>query len=155
VKLQDLPSIYFQDALTLLCGDLLGSGVSRQTYVYAADKNYVVKMQHSTADFQNQTEWKLWHDLKGVEGRGLDKWLAPCIRISDMGTWMIQKRTTPVTLDYLKKKYNRIPEMFTDLKADNWGLLDGKLVCHDYGRLVYHVKPILVKAKWWDHTVTK
>lgn len=135
--------------MTLLCGARLGSGVGRTAYVYAPDPKYVVKVQTNTDDFQNQWEWRLWHRIKH-DAPELAKWLAPVVRISDVGNWMIQRRTAPVPLDYLKKNHPQLPEFFTDTKAGNWGLMDGRLVCHDFGRTVVGVSVKMTKAKWWD-----
>lgn len=149
MKLIDLSLPYLHDALTILCGDLIGSGYARTTYIYKPDPRYVIKVQSSREDFQNQTEWKLYTDLK-ADRCPLCEWLAPVTQISDFGVWMVQRRTEPVGLQYLRKHHKQIPEMFADTKAANWGLMDGRLVCHDYGRLLYHVKGKLVKANWWS-----
>lgn len=94
-------------------------------FEYALNPDWVVKVSESSRDFQNVMEWETW---RYAVGRPAEKWLAPCHHISFSGSILIQSRTTP-----LKKLPKRLPDFFTDLKAENFGLLDGRVVAHDYG----------------------
>jgi hypothetical protein len=147
MKLQDMSNLQWQDLVTLVCGQYLGSGSSRQVYVFAPNPTYVIKLQVDTGTFQNQREWKVWQDFRYSDGQ---KWLAPIDYISDMGAWMLQKRTQPVTLAQLQRRLPRVPKYLTDLKVGNWGTYNGKIVCHDYGTAIHEVHAGTKVAKWWE-----
>lgn len=156
--LYDIPDPLKDDAMTLVCGKLLGSGVSRQTYVYAPnEKNTVIKLEVSDGWHQNALEWHVWNAVKRLEGKHkeLRNYFAPCIRISDLGRWLLMARTYPVTIRELRKELPKVPDVLTDLKVGNWGrLTNGRIVCHDYGTCLaiehglynYRLRP----AKWWE-----
>jgi len=152
-RLYDLPDSLKDDALTLL-----GSGVSRQTYVYTPnEKTTVIKLEVSEGWHQNTKEWHVWNAVKRLEGKykDLKDWFAPCVRISDLGRWLLMGRTYPVSLHELRKELPKVPDVLTDLKVGNWGRLpSGRIVCHDYGTCLaiehglynYRLRP----AKWWE-----
>lgn len=157
-KLYDLPISLKDDALTLICGTLLGSGASRQVYEYEPNKkDTVIKVEVGQGWHQNTKEWHVWQSLDRASdkrGEELKRWFAPVIRISDLGVWLLMARTTPVTLNELKKEVKKVPDVITDLKVGNFGRLpDGRIVCHDYGTCLaiehglynYRLRP----AKWW------
>jgi hypothetical protein len=48
-----------------------------------------------------------------------------------------------------------VPSMFTDLKVQNWGMLNGRLVCHDYGLTCTSLPRSMRAAKWWDNGGTE
>jgi hypothetical protein len=147
VRLYDIPTTLKDDAMTLVCGELLGTGAARQVYVCAFDPTWVVKLDTSRGKFQNVREWAVWQNFK--ESAADKKWLAPVGCISDSGHWLMQRRTTPVSLIELRRLAPRVPKYFTDLKSANWGLLDGVVVCHDYGMSLHEVASGTKKAEWW------
>jgi hypothetical protein len=59
------------------------------------------------------------------------------------------RRTTTIPYGQYPKE---IPALFTDVKKSNWGMLDGKPVCHDYAFFpIYFVvkgKSKFKKPKW-------
>lgn len=128
--LRGLPQSSTEDLLLLLCEQKLGEGVGRQAFVYRLDDSMVIKYAHGSG-FQNVIEYEIWQLVK--DDKQLAKWFAPVVMISGLGNWLLQKRTHPVTAAELPK---RVPTIFTDLKADNWGRLDGRFVCHDYGSVL-------------------
>ncbi len=76
--------------------------------------------------------------------------------LSGNGAILMQERTSPVPHDM--KLPRRIPALLGDLKRDNFGLLKGRVVAHDYGTsqiTMAGMKSIrasaakLVKAEWW------
>lgn len=138
------PTTLAQDLAHTFLGNVLGSGVAREVYECAHDPQFVVKMENVAQSFQNVAEWYVWFDIKDTKWK---KWFAPCQRISPCGTVLIQEKTEPI--DVLPKK---VPSFFTDLKRDNWGLLDGQPVCHDYGtmKLINIIVPKMIKATWRD-----
>lgn len=151
MRLAECSSLQWQDALTLLCDGLIGEGISRQVYACKLNADYVVKMTIDCERFQNQREWAVWNAVRDV--RRIHSWFAPCTAISEAGLWMTQRRTQPVDLQWLRKKHPRVPELFTDFKVGNWGLLEGRLVCHDYGTALTTECGLTTKTKkadWWE-----
>lgn len=120
-----LPPSVQSEMEDLFLGKKIGEGIGRKVYEYALNPEWVVKITESSRDFQNVMEWETW---RYAVGRRAEKWLAPCHHISFSGSVLIQSRTTP-----LKKLPARLPDFFTDLKAENFGMLDGRVVAHDYG----------------------
>jgi len=141
------------DGIRFMCGEQLGKGISREVFIYMRNQEYVVKIEVEARDiFQNVQEYMFWEDAKGC--KDISRWLAPCIRISPHGNFMLQERTSPLTMKELNKKCPKIPIFLSDTKIGNWGRLpNGKIVCHDYGT---HLavqsmrRSPLKKADWWD-----
>jgi hypothetical protein len=115
-------------ALCVLVGEKLGSGVFRDVYEINGRPDVVLKLEDRGGEFCNVMEWKLWTDAQGTEA---EKWLAPCTELSGLGgRALVMRRTQPMTEEVWAAL--EVPAFFNDLKADNWGLLDGRPVCHDY-----------------------
>lgn len=123
--MKDWGDVVLHDFVELFCGEKLGEGVGREVYVYALDETKVIKVETTAHSFQNITEWQVWQEVQHTQ---YAKWFAPCHWISPCGIVLIQSRTQPV-----KKPPEKIPNFFTDLKAENYGRLKGRFVCHDYG----------------------
>ncbi|MDF0750302.1 hypothetical protein NLU14_08670 [Marinobacter sp. 71-i] len=125
------PNAIAYDLFQLLTdrGELLGNGVSRHVYPYGLDSRMVIKFEQEE-NFQNTAEWNVWNHVKYMD---IAKWFAPVEFISPCGRILIQRRTQPFKTDTQLPK--SVPAFFTDTKVDNWGMLKGKAVCHDYG---YH-----------------
>jgi hypothetical protein len=121
-------SVVTSDFFRLMVGDRLGSGIGREVFVMTDDKAKVIKFEAGSHSFQNVMEWETWERLDGTPQA---KWLAPCIRISACGTILVMARTEPLPLGFKLPK--QVPAFLGDFKRDNYGLLNGKLVCHDYG----------------------
>lgn len=135
------------DLYSMVTGRMLGVGASRIVFDYAPDPTLVIKFETGGGGFSNVMEWDIWENMQF--DKRLSKWLAPCLMISPCGSILLQRKTTPLSIDHLPKK---IPRFFTDLKYQNWGMLDGKPVCHDYGNhRAYSGGNLhqLVKADWW------
>lgn len=133
-----------RDFFRMFCGELLGSGMSREVWSFGLDEKYVIKFERP-GSFQNVIEWNTWHDAAHSDA---SKWLAPCDRISNNGRILIQKRTKPAT-----KFPDRMPVFLTDFKRTNYGMLNGRLVCHDYGTNLMCNAGLslrLRKVEWWD-----
>lgn len=148
----DLPHIVVSDCLDLLRGEKLGSGRTREVWSCALNPAWVIKFEtscfpHDDVCFQNIMEWDHWGRAKKVDKWA--KWFAPCHYISPLGSVLMMSKTTP-----LKKLPARVPSFFYDLKAVNWGELNGRPVCHDYGvsRLGTYglIDAKMVKAEWTD-----
>jgi hypothetical protein len=119
---------------------------------------WVVKFEYAKGYFQNVYEYRIWERVN-THGRPpscdiekLQKWLAPVAHISDCGMWMLQRKTMPVTITELKRRLPKIPVWLTDTKADNWGKIGTRIVCHDYGTALvndYGLSTRLKRADWY------
>lgn len=136
---------YYRELKAVVCGSLIGEGVARSVYECRHDPKYVVKIETVSRSFQNVSEWEAWEWLRGTK-RG--NWLAPCLSISPNGLILLQRRVTPMRDSERPKK---IPAFLTDIKTDNFGWLDGRVVCIDYGTIlsnIRHASERMVKANW-------
>lgn len=129
---EDLNDTCAKDFIKVFLGKEIGRGVSRVVYEHALDKSLVIKIEEGGDWFQNVTEYRVWNELQYY--KKMAKWFAPIIAISPNGVVLIQKRVEPTSLkDYPKQ----IPSFFTDIKQENYGLLNGQLVCFDYGTSLF------------------
>ena len=115
------------DVFKMLCGDFITNGMSRDVFISAVDKSCVVKVETQIDYFQNVEEWETWKEVEDTE---FAKWFAPCCRISQVGMLLIQKRTSRPAENQWP---DRLPAFLTDTKKSNYGMFEGRLVCHDYG----------------------
>lgn len=111
-----------------VCGELLGYGIGRHVYEMRGDPSKVIKFEVSAQSFQNIIEWETWEETRC---RKESRWLAPCVRISPCGTILVMERTSPIPAKH--KLPARVPAFLSDFKHENYGMLNGRLVCHDYG----------------------
>ena len=132
----------FQEFADFMLGEFIDSGSSRTVYECLIKPEYVIKVENSKHTFQNVKEWEFWQTWK--HDKNARKWLAPCHFISDSGTFLIMERTEPLPKARVPQK---VPKFMTDLKKSNFGLLNNKVVCHDYGHVVYQINDDL--GKWW------
>lgn len=134
------------DLADLMFGQILGTGESRAVFENRLDPTTVIKVERRSRSFHNVAEWDTWHNFVGTP---LEPWLAPCLQISACGVYLIQKKTVVAAAkDYPEK----VPSFFTDLKYSNWGLLEDRLVCHDYANSTLYrpgAHKNLVRAGWW------
>lgn len=151
-KRHNFSTVAALDLCAMIIGGEIGKGVARTVYEYLPNaSNTVIKVEEGAQSFQNICEWETWLNLNGT-GWG-KRWLAPCIRISSSGVYLMQERTTPPGPGFKWPK--QLPWVLTDRKKQNFGIFKGRLVCHDYGTL--HVgmakgAPLtrMGKAEWWD-----
>lgn len=128
-------SCHFTDTIALdffrvMTGKWLGGGIGRGVYVHGTDPNLVIKIENQSYSFQNISEWEVWGDLNDMDSDHARKWFAPCHYISPCGVVLIQARTWPLD----KARFpDKMPNFFTDLKYQNFGMFEGRLVSHDYG----------------------
>lgn len=126
----------------VLTGEFLGSGVGRSVYVHRPNDAMVVKIEQEGGSFQNIKEYETW---QAAVGTPLERWLAPCIYISLCGGVLIQARTRPLLQSELPEK---IPTCLTDVKPENFGWLEDRVVAHDYGLLRPSGTVRLRKVQW-------
>lgn len=134
ITLQEGPNRVLYDFAALFCGEPLGEGSSRKVFVLSTDPTKVIKIEAGSGSFQNILEWQTWEALSFTK---LAKYLAPYHRISPCGIVLIQSRVFPLPPDREKVK---MPEFLTDTTRDNFGILEGRVVCADYGSttLIHH-----------------
>lgn len=137
------------DVLDFILGRNIGEGETRTVYDFRMDPTVVVKLERPKDgfNFNNTEEWNIWHNVAHHYPQ-YKKFLAPCIRISNGGRLLLMKKTTPITKEKMPVK---IPYFLSDVKRENWGVLDGRIVCHDYAnsRLYADLKKnVFVKHKW-------
>src|SRR5574343_3505 len=134
------------DIFDCILGKEIGRGMTRIVYQHRTDPTLVVKVEHEGGAFQNVRESELWFEIADTKFK---KWFAPVVYVSGCGTVIIQKKCEPLD----KKKYpKKIPVFLTDTKYANYGLLNGKFVCFDYGSIAFTMdwKDRLKKAQWWE-----
>lgn len=143
-------NVIAKDLFRLLLGDEIGRGMSRYVYPLTQNRDLVVKFEAESYHFQNVKEWENWHEYSEYEK--VSRWLAPCEAISPCGTVLLQKRTQPVPANF--EWPEKIPGFLTDTKRGNFGLLDGRLVCHDYANILANPRVRETRADWWEDTET-
>lgn len=142
----EFPLDHATDLIECMVEQRLGNGAAREVWKLRGVP-YVAKIERGKS-FQNVLEWSLWNDSDGTP---LRQWLAPCMTISGNGAILIQAETTQ---PYGVKLPELVPAALCDLKVQNFGLYEGRLVAHDYGLNVAaelgarsrKMKP----ARWWD-----
>lgn len=140
-------SFIHKELFWLIAGDSLGSGMSRSTYQCKINPNWVIKAEEGAGQFQNILEWQTWQEVKETD---FAKWFAPCVHISACGSVLVMERTAPPT----PAEYPELmPVFLTDFKRPNYGILGGRIVCHDYGTnrlMVTGMTKRMKKAGWWE-----
>ena len=137
-----------QDFWRMMTSDAapLGKGVSRKVYPLAHTGEWVLKVETDAYSFQNPQEWLIWRAVRNTRHA---RWFAPCKAISPGGQILVQRRTsTPGPRDFPK----RLPGFLIDLKRENYGLLEGRLVAHDYGLMhkkLLNLGAATEDAGWW------
>lgn len=135
----------WREAHWMLCGAKIGEGAARKVYHCRTNVNYVVKIETRAQSFQNIAEFETW---EWVQSGPLAKWFAPCEFISPCGLILMQRKVEPVRIAELPK---RLPSFLCDLKSENFGIMDGRFVCCDYGTVPSSIKSAsrkLVPARW-------
>lgn len=148
----DIRAAYFsgvmgQEFFDTIVGEQLGVGISRTVHATKSwmGNDKVIKFEYGIQKFQNTREWLVWKAWEDNED--VSPWLAPCYEVSPCGCTLIQARTWKMRPDDVPEK---IPAWATDLKAENWGMFEGRPVIHDYGHVVTSLSRVgkLVKPKW-------
>ena len=123
----------------LLCGDLLSEGCSRIVYECGYDESCVVKISKDIdrLSSDNVLEWEIWQMVKYMNN-DVPKWFAPCIKISDNGRILIQKKTKPLT-DKQWNDLKELPRFLTDVKRSNFGMYKGHICTHDYAFTMFRL----------------
>lgn len=134
--------------MDLLVGERLGKGATRTVYALTHSPDLVLKLEYANKQFCNVAEYDIWHAAKGTAN---ERWFAPVIDIDQWGGALIMKRTQPITYEEFHAEIKKVPDFLADTHWANFGRLEGKIVCHDYG---YHnllnalcMRPKLVRPR--------
>ena len=139
-----------EEFLAFMLGERLGTGQYRVVYQANWDPDLVVKIEHYASErvFSNVCEWTIWNELKAF-GKPR-KWLAPCHFISQDGNFLVQRKVEPLTKPEQMPK--KIPAFLQDCHLGNFGLYEGRVVCHDYAFThLSHLKTSMEMAPWTGH----
>jgi hypothetical protein len=131
VKTLEIEDLIQMESLHVLCGEMLGEGSTRSVYKNEFDAKLVVKVAKSRAGIRaNIEEFNTWESVQFVNG--VNSYFARVHSMSQFGSVLVQEYAPNIPAG----KY-KIPSFFTDLKADNFGLVVGakksQVVCRDYG----------------------
>ena len=116
-----------REFLEFVCGQRLGHGCSREVYDCRIRSNAVIKIETAPGYFANVQEAATWELVKDHPDHA--RWFAPVLGISSCGRILLQSKTKRPALSDLP---DLLPTYFTDTKVENFGMLKGRLVCHDY-----------------------
>lgn len=137
-----------EDALNLMCGDLIGAGTYRDVFECRIAPQYVVKVERSRVNgwrkFANVTEMMFWDEQQNY--KKVADWLAPCFLLSPDGRILLQHRVDRMAV--AGELPEMIPGFLSDLKPQNFGWLGGRFVCVDYSFTLPNPRTALRKVKW-------
>lgn len=128
---EDMSKSVLLEFAYFMTGDSLGGGMSRQVFNHPDDPTKVIKVENSARHFQNVMEWETWQDSKDCPD--VARWLAPCHSISYSGTFLVMSKARDLLPNEIPEK---LPSFLTDHKPENFGILNGKVVCRDYGLII-------------------
>lgn len=135
IQLQDIAT----DLILMMCGHKVGAGAYRTVYEFNMNpEKMVIKLEPNSTDC-NISEFLLWDEVQGLCGNlaWVKDWFAPIRWCSPNGKVIVMDRTKPMSK---KKRPDKIPEFFTDIKNDNFGWIGDNFVCHDYGFIHKFIK---------------
>ena len=128
----------------LLLGDMIAIGGSRKVFENINDPTTVIKVLKTNKEKNkllsaNKIEWNIWNKYRDTE---IEKYLCPCISISDDTVYLIQKKAKLIEPGKHHKRSNQIWKLLPDdiknlpdsMWYKNWGILDNRYVIIDYGR---------------------
>lgn len=117
------------DAFNLLCGKKIGEGIHRDVFECRIRPDLVVKVETATdyRSFANVREELFYSENQYF--KKIADWLAPIEFLSPDGRILLMKRCEPVKESDLPAK---LPTWITDIKPENFGRLDGRIVLVDY-----------------------
>ena len=118
------------ELISSFLGHRIGRGVTREVFELSTDPNHVVKIEDmSKGWFANISEFQVWNNVAGTPYKS---WFAPIEGMSLGGRMLTMARTVPPAVRDLPEE---IPAIFSDIKIENFGMFEGRLVCHDYALL--------------------
>jgi len=136
----------YEDAFNRLCGKLLGEGIHRKVFECRLRDDLVVKVEseENWRYFANVLEMRFWNDHEHY--KKVADWLSPCEYLSPDGRILLQRKASPIV--ELSVLPEQVPAFLSDLKPENFGMLDGRLVCLDYALTIPNPSTRLKKVDW-------
>lgn len=136
----------YEDAMNLLCGALIGEGAHRKVFECVIRKDLVVKVDKDTEyrKFTNVIEMEFWKN--NMYNKRVAEWLAPCEYLSPDGLLLLQRRCEGIGRTFLPDK---LPKFLTDIKQENFGYFEGRVVCIDYAMTIVNPSTKLIDVKDW------
>ena len=131
----------------LTLGKKIGEGASRDVYECSLNDKVVIKYEVRGKMFQNVMEWNIWQEVKDTK---YASWFAQCLDISPCGLFLVMEK---ISIPDKKMYPKKVPEFFTDLKYNNFGMVVKQLVAVDYGFPIIFKDNDLKKkkkAEWWS-----
>jgi hypothetical protein len=118
----------FEDAFNMLCGDRIGQGSTRTVYDCKLLPGHVVKVENDDFRmFANVAENLLYCN----SSEAVQRWLCPTTHLSPDGRLLIMRKAR--ICDETDTLPDQLPAFLSDIKRENFGWIDGRLVCVDYG----------------------
>lgn len=133
----------FEDAFNLLCGERIGRGSSRDVFKCRLRHDLVIKVEIEKLwrTYENFKEMSFFNDYPNAA-----EWLAPCVYLSPDTRILLQLKCDPLPSGYALPE--KLPNFLNDLKPENFGLLNGKLVCVDYALTFSKISMKTGAVKW-------
>lgn len=136
-----------KEILEAVVGPMIANGTSRSVFSCKYDSNVVLKFQKSYGQ-QNAMEAHVWERYRNDPR--VSRWLAPIYSRSSNNRVIVQARTMP-----LVSRPRKLPAFLNDHKVQNYGILNGRVVCHDYGIISLVGSTKLEPVQWWDGETLK
>lgn len=109
----------------------LGNGCSRQVFCTPSIPGVVFKQAlYPTVWDHNLIEFRYWEKHRDNPDRA--RFLAPCLEVTDEGSWLAMARTDPIPEYEAWQQFRSLPFWIGDRHADNIGRYEGRVVAHDY-----------------------
>lgn len=140
------------DLIRMFVGEKIGSGLYRSVYRFNLNPDkYVIKIEPNSTEC-NANEFLIWNEVSGLIGplAWVRDWFAPILYMSPDAKILIMEKTNPIFPKNITNYPDKVPNFFSDIKVDNFGWINGKFVCHDYGfinRFIKYDKKFR-KANW-------
>lgn len=135
----------FEDCFNMLCGRKINEGIHRTVYECKIRPDLVVKVENQELRyFANVMEDKFWTDHQNYSK--VAAWLAPIEFLSPDGRLLLMRRVRP--LHETDKLPEKLPAFLSDVKRDNFGWLNGHLVCVDYAWTVPNPSLRMKRVEW-------
>lgn len=123
----------YKSCAQMIIGKHLGRGYSRDVYIHAMEPSIVVKIaMNADGVIANTNEFDIWDEVQHWKGKyeNLKNFFCPVTAMSSDCKVLFMKRTQPLRVEDIP---NEVYTWVTDQKLENFGILDGRLVIHDYG----------------------